>query len=430
MNILILSTSHPYKTAGVIVKDLCIALNQRGHNAKLMVKIFDNYQNKNIINYHSKFEYLIYKNYNKIKNKLLIKRNLNKRVNPDYRVQTFNQTKKLVNTKRIIKKIGFKPDVILIYFTQNFINFVDIYNLYKKIKTPIFFIVPDMALFTGLCHYSWNCTNYQDTCGKCPAIYSDIQSDISRKNLESKLKLSKKMNLITLCVSDWLIKKIQKSALFKEKTCIKIPSTITRTEFIPAVKVQKNLLRNKYGIEQDSFVISFGALTLKDKRKGIYHIVSAINILQPELLNEKKVTIIISGAGPLPKELLVSNVKFFGVLDWSGLVEFYQISDLFISASIQDVGPATIIESMLCGIPVVSYDTGVAKDWIITKKTGYLSKNEDIKDLNKGIRTFLNMSVSDYSIIRKNCIEYSKKNNDRSKYYQSIEKIISDFVNT
>ena len=107
-------------------------------------------------------------------------------------VQTLNQRTKLIDTKRVLTSIGFIPDVIIAFFTQKFVNFVDLYELQKVTKAPIFFILPDMAVFTGLCHYSWDCLNYANVCGTCPAIFSKRSDDISYKNLKDKSQLRKR----------------------------------------------------------------------------------------------------------------------------------------------------------------------------------------------------------------------------------------------
>ena len=58
------------------------------------------------------------------------------------------------------------------------------------------------------------------------------------------------------------------------------------------------------------------------------------------------------------------------------LISFYQESDFFINQSIQDNGPTMVSESLCCGIPVISFDNGVAKDLIINNLNGYLVKTK------------------------------------------------------
>lgn len=427
MKILILSTSHPYKTAGVIVNDLSKELIKSGHTVKLIVKIFDKYHDDYISNYDSKFYYLSLKIYSKIKRKIFGKFNKLK-TDPEYVVQTNNQVKALVNSKKILKKTGFIPDAILVLFAQRFLNFIDLYNIQQESKAPIFYIVPDMAPFTGLCHFSWECDGYKDSCGKCPAIYSNNDEDISRQNFNAKLKYLSKLDITPISVSNWLLEKINASALFKNLNTLKIPSNITRNDFAPVTPDLKSELRTKYGIDKNAFVISFGAMGLQYKRKGIDHIIRALNRIPLSLIIDKKVYVIISGPGALPEVLSIKNVISFGYLNWEELREFYQISNLFVSASIQDVGPGTIIEAIHCGVPVVSYNTGIADEWVISNETGYLVNTGNIEGLSEAIKNMINLSEFDYHELSANCLKLSKDRDQSASYFKNIEKIITDRI--
>jgi glycosyltransferase involved in cell wall biosynthesis len=67
----------------------------------------------------------------------------------------------------------------------------------------------------------------------------------------------------------------------------------------------------------------------------------------------------------------------------------YQSADLFLCPSLADSGPMMIPEAMLCGIPVVAFDTGGAPDWIDHLHNGYLARIGDVADFADGIRTML-----------------------------------------
>lgn len=427
MNILLLSTSHPYKTAGAMAGDLCRAFHNKGHNAKLLVKAYDSYSESFIVNYHNKLGYEKYRFLRKYRAKTTKAFGKQKNINPDYRVITANQKKSLLNVKRIKKRIGIRPDVIYIFFTQEFINFKDIYKLYKEFKVPIFINHPDMANFTGLCHYSWDCERFINNCGKCPAINSSEEKDISYQNLSIKKKYLKDIPVISLTVSNWLKNRLVKSSLFQGNEVIKIPSGTSRREFGPASDEKIYRLREKYGIKKDSFVISLAANNLSHKRKGIHHIISALNKIPQKVLEEKKVEIISIGRKGLPLELNHKKYKNLGFLGFNELAEFYQISDLFVSASIQDTGPGTIIESMLCGTPVVSYNTGVADEWVLTDKTGILVETGDIVELSSAIFSMISKSNCELDVIKNECVEFAASKNDFDNFYNKIEELFLQY---
>ena len=250
LNILVLSTPNPYKTSGILSSNLVHRMKSRGHQVKLLVKEYDKYNDTCILNYHTSIEayssQLIHL-FRRIRNKIFKIFNYT-RFDPNYSAQTFNQRKKLLNSKRVLSTIGFIPDVIIVLFTQNFVNFADLYALQKVTKAPIFFLLCDMAVFTGLCHYSWDCLNYRSVCGSCPAIFSKSSDDVSYKNLLVKVNYAKKMDITALSWSDWLLEKVKKSTVFNEKPVLKIPIIGEKMNFHPISEIQKERIRKRYNI--------------------------------------------------------------------------------------------------------------------------------------------------------------------------------------
>lgn len=62
-------------------------------------------------------------------------------------------------------------------------NTKNIFELYRNTNARVFWLMYDMAPFTGGCHYAWDCNGYRERCGRCPGLYSDDPEDISNKNL-------------------------------------------------------------------------------------------------------------------------------------------------------------------------------------------------------------------------------------------------------
>lgn len=62
------------------------------------------------------------------------------------------------------------------------------------------------------------------------------------------------------------------------------------------------------------------------------------------------------------------------------LIEIYSEADMFVNASVEDNFPTVILESLACGTPVVTYDTGGCKEQI-DEQTGILVKKGDKLEL-------------------------------------------------
>ncbi len=131
--------------------------------------------------------------------------------------------------------------------------------------------------------------------------------------------------------------------------------------------------------------------------KNIRGILDAVKILS-EKRNDFKLDII--GDGP-DKKLVMDHFKKLNIKN--GIVEFYgEVSADKIPAHIQNSRalimfsnyenlPCTIIESMSCGVPVISTDVGGIGEFV-TSEMGILIKRGDIHQLVKAIESMLNHS--------------------------------------
>ena len=71
----------------------------------------------------------------------------------------------------------------------------------------------------------------------------------------------------------------------------------------------------------------------------------------------------------------------------------YSAADMFVLPTLADNFPNTILESMACGTPVVSFDVGGISEALTHMETGYLATPADPDDLARGIQVLLDDSV-------------------------------------
>lgn len=389
MNVLIISTPHPYKTSGVVAYNLYRGLKEKGCNVKILTKIYDKNYEEDIISIETPFHELKQKIIHKCQRIYSrFQRNSSKlKTNPDYHVQDFNQTVELYRTKRILKKIKIKPDVIFYLFQQNFLTAKNLYELNIKTGAPIFWYFMDTAPLTGICHYSWDCKGYTNGCGICPALFSNNKNDQSAINFTFKNKYLEKTDINIITASEWQYKKVAESLLFKNKPAYKVLLSIDSSvyNYLPKRK-GKNFL----GISSDKKVIFFGATTLSDKRKGMSFLIEALQIFRNRNENLDNILLLIAGKFNYSESLFPFEIKKLGLLEKSEeIASAYQASDVFVCPSIEDAGPMMINQSIMTGTPVVSFKMGVSEDLVRTGETGYLSKLKDSFDLAKGIESIL-----------------------------------------
>jgi glycosyltransferase involved in cell wall biosynthesis len=407
MNILILSNSHPYKDAGILAKDLLDIINaDNKNNVKLIVREWDNYHDRNIEPVDDYFNYtlkiIIRKIFTLLK-KLGIISNQSLRTNLEYNVQDFDQTKTKFSSKKILKKAGFKPDAIIILFSQTFLSFKNFYEFNHIAKIPVFLYMMDMAPITGGCHYAWECKGYLNTCGGCPALYSTDPLDQSFTNWKFKKEHISKTDLSIIAGSEWTFRQLLNSSLFQDKRKYKlllpIDDTIYRSE-------DKSIVRKQMGLPLDKKIIFFGAASISSKRKGFDKLLEALKILKSDLsANESKDIHLAIAAREDFNDSLPFSYTLLGYLSHTNLPKAFQSADVFVSPSIEDSGPMMVNQSIMCGTPVVSFEVGVALDLVNTGETGYRAKLNDIQDLATGIRFILSLNDLEYGNMSSKCRE-------------------------
>ena len=304
MNILILNTHNPLKASGIVALDLFNQLKVKNHEVKLLVNNHDYDYPEGIISLESslaarrklvkeKIEWRL----DKLKQFLKLKDKI--RTDPNYPFFELNEKKQIYRTRRILKAAGLKPDMIIILFAKGFINTKNIYEFHKFTSAKIFWLMFDMAPFTGGCHYAWECKGYQMNCGNCPGLYSSDPLDISHKNLLFKKDFLDKVNIHVLAGSEWQYQQARLSTLFKNKPIHKLLLPINPSVFKP---VDKAKLRLDLKVNPDKKVIFFGAVGLSEMRKGMHFLIESLDKLK-ELVSRSdsglgdKILLLIAGRG-------------------------------------------------------------------------------------------------------------------------------------
>ena len=133
----------------------------------------------------------------------------------------------------------------------------------------------------------------------------------------------------------------------------------------------------------------------------------------PEHRKENTEIIIFGQAQASDFEGLPFKVNILGKLsDVKTIAKAYSAATVFVSPSIEDNLPNTIMESMTCGTPVVGFEVGGIPEMIDHKITGYVADYKSAEDLAKGI--YWTLFESDYQVLvdnsrRKVMDNYSEK---------------------
>jgi glycosyltransferase involved in cell wall biosynthesis len=96
--------------------------------------------------------------------------------------------------------------------------------------------------------------------------------------------------------------------------------------------------------------------------------------------------LVLIGAGPEQENLedraqrsgIRHAVRFLGAIPYDQLPRYLAMADAFVTASVTEVHPLTVIEAMAAGLPVVGIQSPGVGDTVIDGETGYLVPQEDI----------------------------------------------------
>ena len=148
-------------------------------------------------------------------------------------------------------------------------------------------------------------------------------------------------------------------------------------------------IRKKHGLNKGDFVILYVG------RLGQEKSVDVLIESHQELAREYKAKLLIVGDGPdmdtyknlVHKLKIDDNVIFTGKVPWTEVTLYYQIADIFATASKSETQGLTVIEAMAASLPVVAVDDESFRNVIIDGLNGHLFDTK--KEYKKYVKSFI-----------------------------------------
>ncbi len=144
-------------------------------------------------------------------------------------------------------------------------------------------------------------------------------------------------------------------------------------------------LRNKLGISKDDFVLLLVS-RISEEQKNIKFLIDCQNNLNKKYKNIK---FLIVGDGPdleYFKKLTAKDdsIIYTGMVPWNEVAKYYQIGDVFVTASKTETQGLTVIEGMAASLPVVCMNDDSFKIAVIEYYNGlfFKTKREYIKAIS------------------------------------------------
>ena len=260
-------------------------------------------------------------------------------------------------------------DFIFIHWLGGFLNSYDIKKLYDATGAKIIFSMMDLEPITGGCHYPWTCAKYEKNCLDCPAL-PNSNNLLSHNQLMTKAANYSYLNADIFSSSLYDLEFARRSIIsFQNYYQLYYP--IDETVFCPGEE-RKNC-------KNDEITLFANVNSIGDPRKGFNYLLAVLLNLDKRL--SKKVRFLCL-SNKKYQNFNFKNINFEEFVfckNINDLVSLYRRTDIFLCASIEDSAPMMLQEALLCGVPAISFDVGVGKQFIEDGKQGFVVPRYDIK---------------------------------------------------
>ncbi len=240
----------------------------------------------------------------------------------------------------------------------------------------------DMWPFTGVCHYARTCQLFRTHCHDCPSLRRPAPRDLACRVFDRKAEAYARGHVTFVGCSQWLAGEARSSRLAEGHDVVSIPNTYPAGHFHPGSRREA---RRRLGLPDTAApMLLFACQKVTDPRKGMHLLVEALRSL-PAVAQDLHVMV----AGDLA-ESVADAIPFpvhpLGyVRGDAAMSDVYRAADAFVTPSLEDNLPNTIMEAMACGTPCVGFRVGGIPEMIIHGRNGYVAGCGDVPDLARGI---------------------------------------------
>lgn len=276
-------------------------------------------------------------------------------------------------------------DVVHLHWTsQGFLSLSDIDRIMHSGK-PVVITMHDQWYFTGVCHYSADCERYTEECHHCPLMAGHLLGDVARRVFRRKLRIYADAPLTFVGCSQWMADLARRSPLTRGHRVVSIPNAIDTDLFRPTDQAEA---RQALALPADKQLLLFGCQRITDPRKGFTLLVEALRLAvqeQPNLADRICLVVVGGKTEDISSLMPVEVIPISYVSDPLQMVQLYNAVDAYVTPSLQDNLPNTIMEALACGTPCVGFRVGGIPEMIDHQQNGYVATYRDAQDFAEGI---------------------------------------------
>lgn len=311
---------------------------------------------------------------------------LQTRILDNHGFSSINATKELI--ERLIK---ISPDIIHLHNLHGYyVNIKYLFDYIKEYNVKVVWTLHDCWAFTGHCAYydMVSCDKWKTHCYSCEnkKVYpSSLLFDSSSKNFNDKKEIFCNVkNLSIVTPSKWLASEVKMSFLKNYNVSVISNGIATNN---PIKKENKKQKKN----------IILGVASVWDDRKGFN------DFLKLSTLIDSDTKIVMVGLTNKQISILPDNIEGHPkIYDREELMKFFQQATIFFNPTREETFGLVNVESLSCGVPVVTYDSGGSPE-TIDDTCGIVVPKGDINLAHKAILKLLRHKISE-----KMCIDFAK----------------------
>ncbi|HMX39038.1 MAG TPA: glycosyltransferase, partial [Saprospiraceae bacterium] len=240
-----------------------------------------------------------------------------------------------------------------------------------ELGKPMVWTLHDTWAFTGGCHIFTDCDRFRQQCGVCPYLRRPGPHDLSHQVWLKKQRFFPK-NIHFVTCSHWLRDVARSSSLLQGFPITSIPNPIDTALFKPAEAADRAALRAEMGIAPGAHVLLFVAMNLRDAHKGFRFLPEALQHLRRQRPDLAVEVVVLGKSEPESLSAFPYPVHALGLVQGAErLSRLYGAADVFVTPSLADNLPNTVMESLACGTPVVGFRTGGIPEMVGHLQEGY-----------------------------------------------------------
>lgn len=296
-------------------------------------------------------------------------------------------------------------DIIHLHWVADFLDYP---SFFKKNKKPVVWTFHDMNPVMGLFHYEADQI-------RNAAVSQKLDEEV--KEIKRKYIDRSKASMSAVAPSLWLQEKSNNSKVFQTSPVGHIPYALNTDVFYFR---NTEVLRRELKIPSENTIFLFVSQSVTNFRKGFDLLMEALQQMETPLI-----TLLIIGYSEKLDLPALHCINLGSIYDNELLSHYYSLADAFILPSREDNLPNVMLESLACGTPVISFDTGGMSSIVQNGFTGLNPTEITSSSLKNTLEIFLERKKEfSRQKIRDYALEHFNENKIATEYIQLYKNLI------